>query len=641
MKVRPLIGLVICVALLLCLEPNALAQQASTGWLLVRTNNFTVVARARERQVRKLADRIELLHGALSTVFPRMFGGENTGPRVPTTIIIFPDDASYAPFKPATQGRSGGGIAGHFQSSPETNYIAVSLEGDYDELTFQTLVHEYVHDLSGYYFRSTPIWFREGLSEYFSTARIVGGRQLALGARVKSNQRATQGGLPFSLETLIQVNESSTLYRDERQRVLLYAESWALVHYFLNGGNETRGAQFTRFLDLLSTGADARRAFYDVFGADVDAIEDELRSYTRAGHYAERFEPLDRRIVRDQATQISPITETQATAYLGDMLLRAGRDDEAEAYLRRAIDSDSPSAGVHVSLGILRLRQNRLNEARQLLLRAVELDPQSYLARFHLADVLMREGIEGVTSPAEFDEKTRHIRRELKHSIELQPTFVEAYRSLAILELERGDQMDQATELLQKGIRLFPLRRDLPMLLAQVRIRTRDFAGARMLLDSVMRRCGDPEQLASAARLRAMIATKEEEERKAATEALLAATPTEEFQPCDMPDPGPYQKRLRFRGQQACGRLIEIDCEGDGVLLLVDAGSARPLRLRANALGRVRFVTYTTTVRTGALTCGVREPANPVLVTYRARKDAHEVDGDLIAVEFIPPDWNR
>jgi hypothetical protein len=38
----------------------------------------------------------------------------------------------------------------------------------------------------------------------------------------------------------------------------------------------------------------------------------------------------------------------------------------------------------------------------------------------------------------------------------------------------------------------------------------------------------------------------------------------------------------------------------------------------------------------------VREPASTVLVTYRPKRDdAKNFDGEALAVEFIPEDWNR
>jgi len=51
-------------------------------------------------------------------------------------------------------------------------------------------------------------------------------------------------------------------------------------------------------------------------------------------------------------------------------------------------------------------------------------------------------------------------------------------------------------------------------------------------------------------------------------------------------------------------------------------------------------VTYTTEVR-GQVTCGARTPESPVLVTYRpTRSPAAQSDGDVIAVEFMPREWN-
>jgi len=129
-----------------------------------------------------------------------------------------------------------------------------------------------------------------------------------------------------------------------------------------------------------------------------------------------------------------------------------------------------------------------------------------------------------------------------------------------------------------------------------------------------------------------------------AAEAEAARRVAEEVgptQPCDMPEPGPYHKRLRFKGEQACGRLVEIECGDSSVTFVVESGE-RLLRLRADSFGRVRFVSYTSDVR-GQLTCGPRSPAPPVLVTYRPpRPDStDEGDGDALAFEFIPPDWDR
>jgi hypothetical protein len=125
-----------------------------------------------------------------------------------------------------------------------------------------------------------------------------------------------------------------------------------------------------------------------------------------------------------------------------------------------------------------------------------------------------------------------------------------------------------------------------------------------------------------------------------ATPTPDAATPLAavEALPCDMPQPGPQFKPLRFDGQQACGQLVSVECEDAGGVTLLVETPERTLKLRSHALNRIRFVSYTADVR-GRVECGLRTRANPVLVTYRLSKDARIADGEVVAVEFVPPDW--
>jgi hypothetical protein len=104
---------------------------------------------------------------------------------------------------------------------------------------------------------------------------------------------------------------------------------------------------------------------------------------------------------------------------------------------------------------------------------------------------------------------------------------------------------------------------------------------------------------------------------------------------------GPHYKKLRFEGTQTCGRLAEIEC-ADGAVVLHIETRAGTLRLRAEDLSGIRFVTYTASVKTGRISCGMREPADSVLVTYRIKPDNKKAfDGDALAVEFVPEDWNH
>src|SRR5687768_11653851 len=146
MKARFPQRLLLASALVATLASHALsAAPARNGgdadWLSVRTGNFLVVGRGRAREVRREAARLEQFHAVISAVFARLVGGERGGPHAPTTVILFPDDSAYAPYKPIFGGRPALGAAGHFQAGAEVNYIALSLESERGRESSSTLFH--------------------------------------------------------------------------------------------------------------------------------------------------------------------------------------------------------------------------------------------------------------------------------------------------------------------------------------------------------------------------------------------------------------------------------------------------------------------------------------------------------------------
>ena len=212
--------------------------------------------------------------------------------------------------------------------------------------------------------------------------------------------------------------------------------------------------------------------------------------------------------------------------------------------------------------------------------------------------------------------------------------------------MERGDCPDEASQLLLRAMSLAPRRLVLTLLLAQAHIMKGEFDAARHLLEPIARRDGDANFREQAEMLLRRMSAREEMlvrlKSQADEAARLEASESTPVQPCDMPTGGgPQYKRLRFAGEQRCGRLVEIECAADTVVLKVET-EGQTIRLRAVDLKAIRFVTYTTAVRTGHLSCGMREPSNLVLVTYRAKRDdAKNFDGEALAVEFIPEDWNH
>lgn len=651
MKSRPVkrfanpLAAVLCLPLLACV---ICARDATTParWASVQSRNFLLVGNADGRDMQRVATRLEQFREA----FLRLLPATHFDPSVPLTVVVFKDDSSYNQFEPVFHGRPAG-VSGFFQSGPDVDYIALSLDRRYARAADELAFHEYAHLLVRNGYGKVPLWFNEGLAEYYSTFETSdGGRRVTLGLPVGFRAQKLKERELMPLETLLGVDDESPFYKEQAKRALFYSQSWAFVHYLLGG---PRRAQLSAFLELLAQGAKTEDAFRQAFQADFAAIEDELRAYIRVGKYRPQVFTFDRRLETDRQTRTGTLTEAEEQFYLGDLLLHTNRLEEAAAHLEKAAVLDPQLAIARAALAVLRVRQNDFEEAGKILDREDAAGAQSsFLVHYYRAYALSRQGSDSDTFVATFygDQTARRMRAELEKVVQLNPNFAEAYRLRAFINLVRDERLDEAINLLKRAMELSPRRREYALLLAQVYVRREEFEAARRVLEPLARGgagCG-PVVRGQARALLAAAATREEYLARVreldkkiadATAREEAPPPGVTLQPCDAPQPGAQLKKLRFSGQQACGLLVRYECDEKGVLLVVET-DGRTLQLRSDSPSSIRFVTYTAEVR-GQITCGERTPQSPVLVTYRPlKRPAGQSDGEVIAVEFVPKEWN-
>lgn len=627
-------------ALCLLLAAPLCAHEKEEGWTSVQSKNFLLVGNARERDIRKVAARLEQFREA----FLRLLSVEHFDASVPLTVIVFKDDAAYTPFEPIFSGQPAG-VAGFFQSSPDVDYITFSVDHKHVRRPDALAFHEYVHLLVRNSFGSAPLWFNEGLAEYYSTFEISdGNKKVTLGSPVSTRVQTLRERELLPLEKLFNVDDSSPYYKEPDKRNIFYSQSWALVHYLLSG---PRRLQLSTYLELLAKGMSVEAAFRQAFQTDFATLENELRAYIRFNKYPQQIITFEKRLELDPLVRSTPLREAEAQFYLGDLLLHTNRLDDAAPYLQKAVALDPNLATAHASLGVLHMRQNRFDDAKKHLERA-RLESENYLVHYYYAYVLSREGmtLDNLVEGYYATETAQQMRAELKKAIELAPNFAEAYRLLAFVNLVRDEQLDESIALLKQAISLSPRRQEYALLLAQVYLRREEFDVARNVLNPLILSSTSALIRSQAQQLLASIAAREEYlarvkalNDKIAANAAREETPSGVLQPCDAPQPGPQLKKLRFSGQQVCGMLVRVECEGEGVVLIIESG-ARTLRFRNDSLNNIRFVTYTADVR-GQVTCGPRPQATPVLLTYRpAKNTVEQTDGEVIAVEFIPKEWN-
>ncbi len=432
-------------------KPCSLALQTRDNWRSVRTNNLFVIGNADAEKLRQVAAWLEFFHSS----FARLVSRNVLNPSVPTTVIIFRDDASFVPFKPLYQGRPAN-IAGFFQPGDDVNYIAISLDAS-DRDPFSTAFHEYVHLHLRDNVPNTPLWLNEGLAELYGSLQFSGTEAL-LGAPLYPYIRLLQDHELLPLQTLFSIGTSSPHYNEQDKSGIFYGESWALVHYLMLG-ERGRQEQFKRFLQQVSRGDNAAKAIEDSFGMTVAKLEEELRAYVRRGDFnAQRIASVDdpQTYASYTAMQRSPLTEGEANFYLGDLLQHIGRDSDAERYYKQAIALDPSFTPAYAALGRLYVYQHRYPEAKKYLQKATT-TPQSYMIHYLYAYVLSREGVSPSGEVSEYSrETTTAMREQLLESIKLSPSHAPSYYLLAFVDFISAEHGDEAIEMAQKAHQLAP-----------------------------------------------------------------------------------------------------------------------------------------------------------------------------------------
>ncbi|MDQ3907697.1 MAG: tetratricopeptide repeat protein [Acidobacteriota bacterium] len=614
----------------------------SAPWAAARAEDFTLAGHLGERELSDLASSLEEFRAVFRQILPKEYFAAGQ----PTVVVVFASDGEYEPFKPLNGDQPDQLVAGFFKPGQDINYITLAWRGSRAETT-PVLFHEYVHALVRNRYGRAPLWLDEGLAEYYSAYALAsGGRQVRYGETILRRAQYLRGRPLLPLSTLLTADRYSPLYSDHSERGVFYAQSWALVHYLLSDRTGARERQLATYLQLVGSGADVSDAIRRSFQISPSELERRLAEYVREGAYTGRVEALNE-APAPAPVQTRAMSDAQTQARLGDLLLRTDRPEQAETYLARALAADQNIAAAHVSLGLLRMRQNRAQEAIDELKRATELEPQNYLAHYYYAGVLDAEGSEDEFTVAGYAARSSLIRAELKRAVELAPDFPDAQGLLVLTDIERNPNLDEATKILERLTALAPDRREIKLLRARLALRREEFDAARAGLKEIaadpfadpLLRAEARRVLDTVPRLESMAAG-----RKIANGGESVKVGSEVVtQPCDMPEPGPQWKPARFAGEQACGRLLKIDCAGDAINLVVRAGE-RTLSLHAAAIGAVKFITYTGGVG-GSIECGERAAPELVLVTYKPTKsagaDKQAGDGELKAVEFVPEGWSR
>jgi len=300
-------------------------------------------------------------------------------------------------------------------------------------------LHEYTHHLLAAYTTGRfPLWFNEGLADYYATFEVTKDGNLVLGEAYKPYGSALSQRTWIPTNVIINSVNSypsdNVSKRSNRASVsnFFYAQSWLAVHYFKT--NKQEGAKLVKYLQLLNSGKSSIPAFTQAFGQTPEQYHSVFQRYFRANKFititikpntdVRKHDFVLRHIEKGEAvfhqaeamrffssesvsTAKIEAQYSMAARYLGETpWILAARADlaswendyvKATNFLRRALDLAPNDTAVLRTAGMVLAYKNQkpetsnlaeLNQAEGYLNRVLEVNPNDKGAE-HYLDIVM------------------------------------------------------------------------------------------------------------------------------------------------------------------------------------------------------------------------------------------------------------
>jgi tetratricopeptide (TPR) repeat protein len=463
-------------------------------WSVIRLEGFTILGNAGGRELREVAVRTLRLRDALASITRLQVRSP-----LPTTVYVLGDEASFAPYRDAVNGRVAENTAGIFLPRRDGNYV-VMVAGS-PEAARQVIQHELTHHFLEDTIPAAPLWFSEGLAELYSTFES-GANGVHVGLPRRDHLALLRHAMLLPLRDLFAVGLQSREYTEGSRRDLFYAESWALVHMLVIG-DAARRPQLQSFLSALAEGRAADDAFHAAFDVTPEVMERELRGYVRRGTMTvARFGATEIPETEPPSAEVLPRDELLAV--LGDLLAHGtpASRTQAGAFLREAVRLNPNHAAAVANLAFVAAQEGRRDESDALYARAVELGVPQWLPYAVTAEHLLNR-----VTPAEAD--VLKARALYARAVALNPAAVEAQAGLGGTYINASGDLTPGIRALETALRLDGRRVDAASDLAILYAHAGRRGDAMELVDGALL-AGDP-----AARGRAREAVLKDDLRRA------------------------------------------------------------------------------------------------------------------------------
>jgi tetratricopeptide (TPR) repeat protein len=451
--------------------------QASAEWRAVRTSNFQIIGEVSAHRLSDVAIRFEQFRDVVTQLLPAALRAGSA----PVVVIVFPNARSYRPIMPVANGRTVQ-VDGFFVDGADVNYITMNAEAG--ERAYPTIFHEFSHLLVNNAFTHAPLWFNEGLAEYFSTFEMAdGGRRALVGKPIRHHDALLRGRRHLPLSQLFAIGTASKEYtREGLARDLMYAQSWALVHYARHRGQGGL-ASLESLARRLADGESADESVRAIYGFGLETLDAEVTAYRRTRIYKDVELNSATTATTRVTSEINIVPAAEVDAWLADLLAHLQRGPEAMPLLERALRVNADLARAQATLGVLRIRQGNREEGLALLERAAAAGPNIESVQFEYGWALATAG---ALDPV----RAQRARAALERAIALRSGYPAAIQMLASV-YGRTSDFGKMRDLLTPLVNAAPDNQDATLQLAAALLGLDDVASARALIGPILARPHD------------------------------------------------------------------------------------------------------------------------------------------------------
>ena len=425
--------LVLVLALLLTSGTPAdeLAESADgQGWIEVVTDHLKVYSDAGATPTTELAHRLEKLRAVLLETI-----GREANPARPLHIIVFGSEASFSRYAFSDQ------TGGFYLRAPDSSFIAVSADPRRDPS--RLISHEYVHAVLADHMPNLPLWFNEGIAEFFETVSVEGST-VRIGVPLKDRLQQLERAPLIPMDVFLAVDRKSAYYTGAEEKNRYYAQSWALVHALLLGSDSgIRG--FKQRFGVIEQDPPDERTLRTILGVAPSALETYIDGYLQRESLPQLMVEVPG--IVSSVPSIRTVAPAELLTLLGRLMTARNppRITAATKNYRRALEIDPRYARGHAGIGAVAALEDRPVEAEAAFQRADALDPDDAWIKYSLGAFLFHR----TTS-------WQHAIEALEASVILDPNFGPAWAVLSVVYAERRPADAPILETAETAHRLLP-----------------------------------------------------------------------------------------------------------------------------------------------------------------------------------------